>query len=666
VSGYAQRSGVIRLIQQQLGPYHIEARIGSGGSAEVYKAYQPSMRRHVAIKTLSPDLLRDESFVRNFQREAILIAGLSHSHILPVFDYGQHDGYAYLAMPLMENGTIASRVRGKRLPIDQVIRVGVQVGDALHYAHTRGLVHRDVKPGNILLDTHGNCLLSDFGIAQLTAQANATEHRGFVGTPGYTAPEQLDNGKVDGRADQYALGVVLYELATGRRPFEAADAYSLSYQHLNTEPRPPADINQDVPAALNEIIVRTLAKRPFERFETMAIMVNALRAVKLDAQGKSAASGDDMVSLDTPVAAPDAQTLVRKSAKQAARAASKPQAGRVRLALPRLPDVRKLAAAVRPRRDAQAQPQHPKARPIAPHARMRISANAPSPRRARFDPAQHSMPIAAAGVVVVVAFATVSAQLLRAWVSTPVVRAEPTITIVEPVPATQPPPTPAPTVPATPIPVARADAQPAVPTETPIGAALTAGQAGGAVVQPRECPNATDPSIVINDLQRAQLGCPSQAFVPSRQVAVQAFERGVMVLFARVNNSNPTDSNGGALYVLADDGRAWRFNSAWRGGSGAQSDGLYSCSGVAGASPAQTGIPWRHFGQVWCEIDAIRNALGAAKGDEVPNAQAAFQSFANGRAFRINGWGGHPSVPSDRAIVVILAPEGGRWRASGD
>jgi tRNA A-37 threonylcarbamoyl transferase component Bud32 len=659
------------LTKEQLGPYQIEARIGSGGSAEVFKAFQPSMHRHVAIKTLSPDLLRDAEFTKNFQREAMLIAGLNHSHILPVFDYGQHDDSAYLVMPLMENGTIASRVRGKRLPIEQVIRVGAQVGDALHYAHTRGLVHRDVKPGNILLDTHGNCLLSDFGIAQMTAHANATEHRGFVGTPAYTAPEQLEGGKIDGRADQYALGIVLYELATGRRPFDASDPYSLSYQQLNSEPRPPADINPDIPAGLNEIIMRMLAKRPFERFDSMAIMVNALRAVKLEAGAQHKTAGDDVISLDIPAAAPDAKTVARKSAKEAARASAKasPSARlalpRLKLALPALPDVRALSARLQAKRAARQIGATPRSHTPRLAQQQRISARLPAQRR-RFDPAHHATPIAAAGVIAVVLAATLGAQFLRGWMTTPAARAEPTLTVIEPAPATQAPPTSAPA----PSPAAIQTALPqplslaqsaiaALPTETPISSARAAGVA---VVLPN-CARPIDASLALDDSRRSRLGCPSQAFVPDRQVAVQAFERGVMVLFARTSagNAAASDATSGALYVLADDGRAWRFNSTWRGGADARSDGMYACAGVAGASPGRASAPWRHLGKVWCEVDAIREALGAAKGDEVPNAQATFQSFDNGRAFALNGWNGHPSIAPNRPIIVVISPTGGRW-----
>ena len=263
-----------KLIGQTLGAYRIDALIGVGGMAEVYRAWQPNFERNVALKIMPADESKRPEFAERFRREAQMIAQLQHVHILPVFDFGEFKGRMFLVMPLMENGTIATRVRGRRVPLDQIIRVGTQVGDALAYAHQRGMVHCDVKPGNILLDERGNCLLSDFGIARLLGSAAADDDP--LGTPAYMAPEQAAGTQIDGRADIFALGAVLYELCVGVRPYRKDDAYSQTHG----APRPPSSINSSIPQQLDWIVLRALAQKREDRFADAGEMVRALRALR--------------------------------------------------------------------------------------------------------------------------------------------------------------------------------------------------------------------------------------------------------------------------------------------------------------------------------------------------------------------------------------------------
>jgi serine/threonine protein kinase len=233
-----------QLIGKQLGPYRVIAPLGAGGMAAVYQAYQPGMDRSVALKILPRHLALDPQFVTRFQHEATIIANLQHPHILPVFDFGEADGYTYLVMPFVASGTLAGTLRGQPLPLAQVHRIITQLGDALDYAHSHGIIHRDVKPSNVLLDERGNCLLTDFGIAKIVAATvQLTLPGGIIGTPAYMSPEQGPGATVDRRSDIYALGVLLYELTTGRVPFMAETPLAIVLKHLHDPLPPPRTLN---------------------------------------------------------------------------------------------------------------------------------------------------------------------------------------------------------------------------------------------------------------------------------------------------------------------------------------------------------------------------------------------------------------------------------------
>lgn len=268
------------LTGKQFGPYQIVAPLGEGGMAAVYKAYQPGMERYVALKVLPRHFAHDPQFVARFEQEAKILARLQHPHILPVFDYGQADGYAYIVMPFLHSGTLTGLMSGAPLPLAQIRRIVSQVGDALDYAHSQGLIHRDVKPSNILLDERGNCLLTDFGIAKMVeSSAHLTATGGFVGTPAYMSPEQGLGQKIDGRSDIYALGIILYEMAVGRVPYKAETPMAVVVKHINDPLPMPQRVNPNLPEGLEGVILKALAKQPEDRYTTAGDMVRALRAV---------------------------------------------------------------------------------------------------------------------------------------------------------------------------------------------------------------------------------------------------------------------------------------------------------------------------------------------------------------------------------------------------
>ena len=212
--------------------------------ATVYRARQVNMQRDVAIKVMSADLAQDPQFVARFEREAQVIAHLEHPRILPVHDFGHEGELFYLVMRLIEGDTLYQRLLDGALPVETAARFVAQVAEALDYAHEQGVIHRDLKPNNILIDAWDNLYLMDFGLAKMVASSsNLTETGAVLGTPAYMAPEQWRGAPVDARTDVYALGVILYEMIIGETPFETDTPYSLMYKHLNDPPppaRPPA------------------------------------------------------------------------------------------------------------------------------------------------------------------------------------------------------------------------------------------------------------------------------------------------------------------------------------------------------------------------------------------------------------------------------------------
>ena len=292
------------LTGKQLGQYRIVAPLGEGGMAAVYKAYQPSMDRHVAIKVLPRQYASDPEFVGRFEREAKVIASLEHTNILPVHDFGEADGYTYIVMRFVEGGTLADSLQGQPLPLPTICHVVSQIARALDYAHSRGVVHRDVKPSNVLIDDQGNCLLTDFGIAKMVeVTGRFTTTGAFIGTPTYASPEQCLGHPLDWRSDIYSLGVVLYQMATGRPPFVAETPMAIVVKHIN-DPLPlPRSLNPALPKSVERTILKALAKAPEDRYQETGEMARAL-ATACEQEAASAEVGTRPAAHPIPRPAP--------------------------------------------------------------------------------------------------------------------------------------------------------------------------------------------------------------------------------------------------------------------------------------------------------------------------------------------------------------------------
>jgi serine/threonine protein kinase len=263
---------------QMLGPYRIINQIGRGGMATVYKAYQASVDRYVAIKVLPSQLAESKEFAARFQQEARIIARLEHPHILPVFDYGESEGVAYFVMRYLEAGTLKDRMQaGRPLPLAEIDRIFTQLTEALSYAHSQGIVHRDLKPANALIDSHGNIFLTDFGIAKLleSASPRLTQTDAIMGTPAYISPEQAQSQPVDRRSDIYSLGIILYEMVTGQVPFLADTPLAILFKHISDPLPPPSRVKPDIPPSIEQVILKALAKDPRERFATAGEFLTA-------------------------------------------------------------------------------------------------------------------------------------------------------------------------------------------------------------------------------------------------------------------------------------------------------------------------------------------------------------------------------------------------------
>ena len=260
--------------------YQVESEIGRGGMSVVYRARDIRLNRTVAIKVLPPELAYDPAIRTRFTREAQTSAQLSHAHIVPIYDVGEREGIAYFVMALVSGGNLAALLaREPRQPIDEVRRLLCEIADALAYAHVRGVIHRDVKPDNVLIDADsGRAIVTDFGIARaIEAGTRLTITGNALGTPQYMSPEQaVGEREVDGRSDIYSLGVVAYQMLTGRLPFTGGNTMALLLKHVNERPLPIVELRPDAPKPLRDAIERALMKAPEDRWPTAASMRQAI------------------------------------------------------------------------------------------------------------------------------------------------------------------------------------------------------------------------------------------------------------------------------------------------------------------------------------------------------------------------------------------------------
>jgi serine/threonine-protein kinase len=264
---------------QRLGRYEVIDLLGRGGMAAVYRARDTTLQRELALKVLYPQYTADPALALRFQREAITAARLDHPNVVPVYDVGETDGLAFIAMKLLSGRTLADLLRERqRLSVAEFAPILQQIADALDYAHERGVIHRDIKPGNILLEPRNQAILSDFGIAKSLDSPGMTNTSALVGTPDYMAPEQINNRQVDHRADIYALGILTYRSLTGRRPFDGTTEEVL-LGHLQGSFRPPTEIVPELPPALNPIMERVLARNPDQRYPSAGAFADAIQSL---------------------------------------------------------------------------------------------------------------------------------------------------------------------------------------------------------------------------------------------------------------------------------------------------------------------------------------------------------------------------------------------------
>ena len=252
--------------------------------ATVYLSYDPRFEREVAVKVLPSELLHsDPQFRLRFEREAKIIAQLEHTAIVPVYDVGEADGQPYFVMRYMNGGSLSERIKAGDLPIEDAARILGAIAPGLDEAHSKGIVHRDIKPSNILFDKRGNPYISDFGIAKLSqAQSGNVTGSAIIGTPAYMAPEQAQGTEVDGRADIYALGIILFEMLTGKQPYEADTPMAVAIKHI-TDPVPQIrKIKPQLSEGMDTIIQKAMAKDKNDRFSTAVEMTNALLEVARD------------------------------------------------------------------------------------------------------------------------------------------------------------------------------------------------------------------------------------------------------------------------------------------------------------------------------------------------------------------------------------------------
>jgi len=258
--------------------YEIQEVLGEGGMAKVFLGTDRVLGRTVAVKVLSPQYAEDQQFVARFRREAQAAAALNHPNIVSVFDTGSNGNVHYIVMEYVEGKTLQEVLREESsLTSERGIEIGEAVARALSAAHDKGLVHRDIKPGNIMITREGQVKVMDFGIARATTSDTVTQTAAVLGTAAYLSPEQAQGETVDGRSDIYSLGVVLFEMLTGRQPFMGESPVSIAYRHVTEDPIPPSRINPDVPEALDAIVMKAMAKSPDERYQTAQELIDDLR-----------------------------------------------------------------------------------------------------------------------------------------------------------------------------------------------------------------------------------------------------------------------------------------------------------------------------------------------------------------------------------------------------
>ncbi|MCI0399531.1 MAG: protein kinase [Chloroflexi bacterium] len=291
---------------QQIGRYEIKREIGRGGMAVVYLAFDPRVERNVALKVLPPRSQLDTDLRNRFEREAKIIASLEHPAIVPIYDYGEHEGQPYLVMRYMSGGGLDERIAAnKRLPLAYIALILERIGSALDIAHERGVVHRDLKPSNILLDQYNNPFLCDFGIVKLIKRvATNWQTSTIVGTPAYMSPEQARGARVDWRSDIYGLGVVLFEMLTGRTPYNADSITGLLFMQMEAPVPQLQDLAPELSPVFQPIVNQAMAKEPASRFPSASAIAGAFAGAVRQADTAGARTVADAAAEETHIESP--------------------------------------------------------------------------------------------------------------------------------------------------------------------------------------------------------------------------------------------------------------------------------------------------------------------------------------------------------------------------
>ncbi|HEY0602528.1 MAG TPA: serine/threonine-protein kinase [Herpetosiphonaceae bacterium] len=598
------------LLNRQLGPYRIEALIGRGGMAAVYRAFDTRLQRHVALKMLYPQYLADTDIVERFRREAITAAQLDHPHIAPIYDVGEDDGLVYLAMKLLPGPSLADVLqREQHLPPERVATLIQQIASALDEAHQHGIIHRDIKPGNVLLDSRGNAILTDFGIAKSLDAPSLTESSVIVGTPDYIAPEQINprlapGGKIDHRADLYSLGAMIYRMLTGRRPFDGP-SQTVLLAHLQDPPTPPSEVLPSLPPGVDAVIARAMAKHPEERYSTATELAHALSdslgdntevgvvfppaAIRRDPHTRPTTQALKAPAAIAPGAAkapPPAETTPDQPAPARRRSRLLPLT--IALALMLLLG----AGAILAQQMVGQASGSPAALPDTTEIAEAASATATATKTATptTSPTMSPTPSATATseptatTTITTAPATATTQIV-------VVNPQPQPTTAPrqatprpaPTNAPQPTPKPQPQPTAKPAPTNPPAPQPTATSSLPICQAQLAGGFGTLW--------RGNPEL------RGAIGCPIEAEQPGYSVE-QIYQ-------------------GGAMYYRQEDSQFWVFNGALSGSWRKRLDVFDSDPEPTEQAPAGLITPASGFGRLWNKDTAIRQALGWATTPEV-------------------------------------------------
>lgn len=295
---------------ERLGQYEIIGQIGSGGMATVYKAYHEKLDRHVAIKLMHDTFIQDDKFLARFQREARIVARLEHPHIVPVYDYAESSDRPYLVMKYITGGTLKRRLIKRGITLNEIKTMMTSLADSLTYAHEKDVLHRDIKPSNILIDDRDLPYITDFGLARIAQVGESTiSHDMMLGTPFYISPEQAKGDKdLTPTTDIYSFGIILYELLVGTVPFTADTPYAIVHEHIYTEPTPPSHINKDLTSAVDDVVLKALAKNPAHRYQTATELMTAFNTA-MEASGVTQLPPDRSVVQKTPKPQPQVPSL---------------------------------------------------------------------------------------------------------------------------------------------------------------------------------------------------------------------------------------------------------------------------------------------------------------------------------------------------------------------